>query len=109
MTEKALRLGGFFNLMNGLMDRFVILFLAMTYRDFVFLLEIKKRPRRGRLLERAKGVEPSYSAWKAAALPLCYARTFKTKRANARFLKVVERGGFEPPYSEEGRFTVCCH
>ena len=25
-------------------------------------------------LERAKGIEPSYSAWKAAALPLCYAR-----------------------------------
>ncbi len=25
-------------------------------------------------LERAMGIEPTYSAWKAAALPLCYAR-----------------------------------
>ncbi len=23
--------------------------------------------------------------------------------------EMVEGGGFEPPYSEEGRFTVCCH
>ena len=28
----------------------------------------------GTLLERAKGIEPSWSAWEAAALPLCYAR-----------------------------------
>ena len=26
------------------------------------------------ILERAMGIEPTYSAWKAAALPLCYAR-----------------------------------
>jgi hypothetical protein len=26
------------------------------------------------LLERVKGIEPSYSAWKAAALPLSYTR-----------------------------------
>jgi hypothetical protein len=26
-------------------------------------------------LERVKGIEPSYSAWKAAALPLSYTRT----------------------------------
>ena len=39
-----------------------------------------------------KGVEPSYSAWKAAALPLCYTRTFKTKRANARHLKSGGKG-----------------
>ena len=25
-------------------------------------------------MERAKGIEPSWSAWEAAALPLCYAR-----------------------------------
>jgi hypothetical protein len=25
-------------------------------------------------LERVKGIEPSYSAWKAAALPLSYTR-----------------------------------
>ena len=27
-------------------------------------------------LERVKGIEPSYSAWKAAALPLSYTRVF---------------------------------
>ena len=27
-------------------------------------------------LERVKGIEPSYSAWKAAALPLSYTRAF---------------------------------
>jgi hypothetical protein len=26
------------------------------------------------ILERVKGIEPSYSAWKAAALPLSYTR-----------------------------------
>jgi hypothetical protein len=30
------------------------------------------------LLERVKGIEPSYSAWKAAALPLSYTRDFNT-------------------------------
>jgi hypothetical protein len=29
---------------------------------------------KGRELERVKGIEPSYSAWKAAALPLSYTR-----------------------------------
>src|SRR5215471_4092411 len=28
----------------------------------------------GQLLERAKGIEPSYAAWEAAVLPLNYAR-----------------------------------
>src|SRR4051794_25359426 len=30
---------------------------------------------KGRKLERVKGIEPSYSAWKAAALPLSYTRS----------------------------------
>jgi hypothetical protein len=30
---------------------------------------------RPKALERVKGIEPSYSAWKAAALPLSYTRT----------------------------------
>jgi hypothetical protein len=29
---------------------------------------------RGRLLERVKGIEPSYAAWEAAVLPLNYTR-----------------------------------
>jgi hypothetical protein len=28
----------------------------------------------GSVLERAKGIEPSYAAWEAAVLPLNYAR-----------------------------------
>ena len=32
-------------------------------------------------LERVKGIEPSYSAWKAAALPLSYTRSAPTQRA----------------------------
>src|SRR5208337_3280596 len=45
-------------------------------------------------MERVKGIEPSYSAWKAAALPLSYTRAAptlatspqgSTKKANARF------------------------
>jgi hypothetical protein len=28
-------------------------------------------------MERVKGIEPSYSAWKAAALPLSYTRALK--------------------------------
>jgi hypothetical protein len=40
-------------------------------------------------LERVKGIEPSYSAWKAAALPLSYTRATHhlTRRA----------GGLNPP------------
>ena len=32
------------------------------------------------ILERAMGIEPTYSAWKAAALPLCYARIFPIRK-----------------------------
>jgi hypothetical protein len=37
-------------------------------------------------LERVKGIEPSYSAWKAAALPLSYTRAAAAPR-------VSEHGG----------------
>ena len=30
-------------------------------------------------LERVAGIEPAYSAWKAAALPLCYTRPMPAK------------------------------
>src|SRR5665213_2731680 len=33
------------------------------------------------MLERAKGIEPSYSAWKAAALPLSYTRALAPRPA----------------------------
>jgi hypothetical protein len=32
-------------------------------------------------VERVEGIEPSYSAWKAAALPLSYTRPASTRRA----------------------------
>ena len=32
-------------------------------------------PDRGGLLERVKGIEPSYEAWEAAVLPLNYTRS----------------------------------
>jgi hypothetical protein len=41
------------------------------------------------LLERVKGIEPSYSAWKAAALPLSYTR--------ARDELTRPAGGLNPP------------
>jgi hypothetical protein len=36
----------------------------------------RARPKLLKTLERVKGIEPSYSAWKAAALPLSYTRDF---------------------------------
>ena len=41
------------------------------------------------MLERVAGIEPAYSAWKAAALPLSYTRIHDPAT-------VVEGVGFEP-------------
>ena len=41
------------------------------------------------LLERVEGIEPSYSAWKAAALPLSYTRAGADLTRHA--------GGLNPP------------
>ncbi len=35
-------------------------------------------------MERAKGIEPSSPAWKAGALPLCYARTTRARKLHHR-------------------------
>ena len=43
------------------------------------------------LLERVEGIEPSYSAWKAAALPLSY-----TRGGDFDPCRMVEGVGFEP-------------
>ena len=40
--------------------------------------------KRGRGVERAEGIEPSSVAWKATALPLCYARTEPDRIDHAR-------------------------
>jgi hypothetical protein len=37
-------------------------------------MKIEDRDKYLKTLERVKGIEPSYSAWKAAALPLSYTR-----------------------------------
>ncbi len=37
-------------------------------------MEIHEPSKYLKTLERVKGIEPSYSAWKAAALPLSYTR-----------------------------------
>jgi hypothetical protein len=37
-------------------------------------MELWQRKKHLKTLERVKGIEPSYSAWKAAALPLSYTR-----------------------------------
>ena len=63
-------------------------------------------------LERVAGIEPAYSAWKAAALPLCYTRigydachNHKTHTRLAVVLLsvsgkgLVEEAGFEPAYA----------
>ena len=51
----------------------------MMRKDEMFLCswvetDIKKPPFQAVFLERVKGIEPSYSAWEAAALPLSYTR-----------------------------------
>ena len=48
-----------------------------------------------RNLERVAGIEPAYSAWKAAALPLSYTRLFNLLITDP----LVEGAGFEPAYA----------
>ena len=68
-------------------------------------------PREGVALERVHGIEPRSSAWKAAALPLCYTRSegrdltanavcFKWVSAVSCKCQVVEGTGFEPVYAK---------
>ena len=51
----------------------------------------KRETGAGRKLERVAGIEPAYSAWKAAALPLCY-----TRANTVNSWLMVEEVGFEP-------------
>ena len=44
-------------------------------------------------LERVKGIEPSYSAWEAAALPLSYTRVVVQVCQPRVAVKTVWRGG----------------
>jgi hypothetical protein len=52
-------------------------------------MEIHEPSKYLKSLERVKGIEPSYSAWKAAALPLSYTRAGDELTRHA--------GGLNPP------------
>lgn len=53
------------------------------------------RTRLDRKMERVAGIEPAYSAWKAAALPLCYTRAIKRR--------VLDRGSDRRRRPDRGR------
>ena len=58
-------------------------------------------------LERVKGIEPSYSAWKAAALPLSYTRIWGdqlTRRAGGlTHPGIIGKPPGKPPETRRGR------
>src|SRR6202008_4138864 len=63
-------------------------------------------------LERVAGIEPASSAWKAAALPLCYTRPPGGLAASLLLLwRVVGEVGLEPAKAYARGFTVppLCH
>lgn len=81
------------------------------------------RPVIGRALERAEGIEPSSVAWKATALPLCYARiapaplsAFGSARASpvppgspgARHIGPLTSAAAHPLYAPCAGFTGRC-
>ena len=49
------------------------------------------------VLERVKGIEPSYSAWKAAALPLSYTRVGDDLTRHAGGLNRLAKAPEKPP------------
>ena len=55
------------------------------------------------LLERVAGIEPASSAWKAAALPLCYTRA-RRRLARERPARKAKRGLRAPSRSQAGRY-----
>ncbi len=54
-------------------------------------------------LERVKGIEPSYSAWKAAALPLSYTRAGADMQRPARQINRFVARPFQPPIRRNSR------
>ena len=57
-------------------------------------------------LERVEGIEPSYSAWKAAALPLSYTRITRSPNTSGRRSQPVRRrwfSGQNGPFSPDIR------
>ena len=66
----------------------------------IALREISDRAGGGAGLERVAGIEPAYSAWKAAALPLSYTRARRFPASEVPTAKLVEGAGFEPAYAK---------
>ena len=63
------------------------------------------------ILERVAGIEPAYSAWKAAVLPLYYTRAPWPARQILFVKRVVGEAGLEPAKAYASGFTVrpLCH
>ena len=51
-----------------------------------------------RRMERVKGIEPSYSAWKAAALPLSYTRARPINYHANEAASTAMHGPSKPPW-----------
>ena len=68
-------------------------------RQILSLLRLPLRHSGGAAVERAKGIEPSSSAWKADALPLSYARMGKTAYSISELPCVVN--------AKVSRYDVC--
>src|SRR3984893_12568945 len=99
--------------------------------DFLdqIMRENKDRETARKKLERVKGIEPSYSAWKAAALPLSYTREAvvstasgpahawrsawrRTSKASPRSVKAAWRpfpaiAWFQPPLQGRAAHRAC--
>src|ERR1700752_4477076 len=60
-----------------------------------------------RWLERVKGIEPSYSAWKAAALPLSYTRVLGDLTRRATGLNRPARCKVSPVPAWDSAFGLC--
>ena len=56
------------------MDMCVALFVAEREQKRPVYQRLLRHKHNWLVMERVKGIEPSYSAWKAAALPLSYTR-----------------------------------
>jgi hypothetical protein len=61
-------------------------------------MEINESRKSLKTLERVKGIEPSYSAWKAAALPLSYTRVRPINYHAMEAASTAMRGPMKPPW-----------
>ena len=57
-------------------------------------------------MERAAGIEPASSAWKAEVIPLYDARKAARTLLPATLTNLVEGGGFEPPKPKQQIYSL---